>query len=52
MRIIAALAYVPHGVIDDGFIKIMENSPDGDAISKFNDYMVEQWLENSNIGYI
>ena len=38
------------GSKDDGFIKIMENSPDEDAISKFNDYMMKQWLNNSNIG--
>lgn len=52
VRMLAALAYIPPNSVDEGFTKIMENSPVTEDIIKFNDYMVEQWIDNPNVEYI
>lgn len=52
VRMLAALAYIPPDSVDEGFIKIMENSPATETIAKFNDYMVEQWIDNPNIEHM
>ncbi|GBN85427.1 hypothetical protein AVEN_220897-1 [Araneus ventricosus] len=45
----AALAFLPEEDIDDAWIKIQEHSPQNFLLTKFYDYFVEQWLENSTI---
>ena len=47
IRMCAALAYLPPENVDDGWLSIMEASPVSENICKFNDYMIEQWLENA-----
>ncbi|KAH9640003.1 hypothetical protein HF086_008098 [Spodoptera exigua] len=39
------LAFLPKQDIEDGWLHIMENSFDDEAMTKFNDYFVTQWLE-------
>lgn len=46
IRMCAALAHLPEEHISDGWLHIMENAPNLEALDKFNDYFVEQWLEN------
>lgn len=46
IRMCAALAHLPQEFVDDGWLYIMQSSPDNEAIRKFNDYFVDQWLEN------
>jgi hypothetical protein len=48
----AALAHMPLDAIDEGWLHIMESSPDYSKVQDFNDYFVEQWLENDVIQYI
>lgn len=50
IRKCAALAHLPPHSIEDGWISIMETAPQIEAVQNFNDYFVEQWLENSVIG--
>lgn len=46
IRKCAALAYLPPDYISNAWIQIMENAPNEEAVVKFNDYFVEQWMEN------
>ncbi|GBN99942.1 hypothetical protein AVEN_100329-1 [Araneus ventricosus] len=48
-RMCAALAFLPEEDIDDAWIKIQEDSSQNFLLTKFYDYFVEQWLENSTI---
>lgn len=47
IKLTAALAHLPPQYIDDGWLYIMESSPNFREIMDFNDYFVTQWLENS-----
>lgn len=47
IRMCAALSHLPRSAIDDGWLYIMEHAPQNDLLEEFNDYFVEQWLENS-----
>jgi len=42
----SALALIPLQDIDEGWLIIMENSPNNEKLKLFHDYFVEQWLEN------
>lgn len=48
----AALAHIKKQDIEDAWLHIMENAPQNDAVTKFNDYFVAQWLENNSIEFI
>lgn len=43
------LALIPLQDIDEGWLIIMENSPDNEKHKLFHDFFVEQWLENTII---
>ncbi|KAF8791056.1 hypothetical protein HNY73_005985 [Argiope bruennichi] len=45
----AALAFLPEEDLDDTWIKIMEDSPQHCLLTKFYNYFVDQWFENSTI---
>ncbi|KAK9701402.1 hypothetical protein QE152_g30629 [Popillia japonica] len=47
IKLTAALAHLPPQYIDDGWLYIMESSPNFREIMDFNDYFVTQWLENT-----
>ncbi|KAF0759758.1 MULE domain-containing protein [Aphis craccivora] len=49
IRMCSALALIPLQDIDEGWLIIMENSPDNEKLKLFHDYFVEQWLENTII---
>lgn len=50
VRICAALAYVPVTDVENGWLCIMEDSPNHhQQLQKFQDYLVDQWIQNSNI---
>jgi len=49
VRMCAALSHLPPEHTDDGWINIMENCPSEHLIQEFNDYFVDQWLENNKI---
>lgn len=40
-----ALPLLPENLIDDAYLYIMEDCPGGNNITKFNDYLVQTWLE-------
>jgi len=42
----SALAHIPISNIDESWIIIMSNTPDNDKLPLFNDYFIEQLLEN------
>lgn len=46
VKMCAALAHIPTEFSDSGWLQIMENSPLNSKVEQFNDYFVEQWLEN------
>lgn len=46
LRMCAALVHLPPENIDDGWLAIMENSPETEKITKFNDYFIEEWLDS------
>ncbi|CAG9765727.1 unnamed protein product [Ceutorhynchus assimilis] len=43
---IAALAYLPEETLQDAWLIITENAPNDPLLDKFNDYFVDQWLDN------
>lgn len=45
----ASLALIPEQYINDGWLYIMEDCPQNNLISAFNDYFVENWLDNKTI---
>ena len=45
---VISLALVPPEKISDGFANLLDITPDYDILEQFNDYFVEQWLENRN----
>lgn len=47
IRMCASLAHLPPGDVEDGWMMIMENSPENSKISLFNDYFVENWMDIS-----
>lgn len=49
VRMCSALAHLPLDQVDEGWLLIQENTPNHEKLSKFYDYFVEQWLENSII---
>ncbi|KAL4123194.1 hypothetical protein QTP88_015417 [Uroleucon formosanum] len=46
IRMCSALALIPFQDIDEGWLIIMESSPNNEKLKLFYDYFVEQWLEN------
>ena len=42
----AALAHLPSWATEEGWLFIMESSPLSQGIEAFNDYFVDQWIEN------
>jgi len=46
IRMCSALALIPLQDIDEGWLIIMESSPNNEKLKLFHDYVVEQWLEN------
>lgn len=42
-----ALAHLPVEKVEDGWLAIMEDAPNSEKITKFNNYFVSTWLENS-----
>lgn len=42
----AALAHLPKNLISDAWLEIMEIAPNNLKVVRFNDYFVEQWLDN------
>lgn len=49
IRMCAALSHLPPSETENGWLYIMESSPVHEGIEKFNDYFVNQWLENETI---
>lgn len=49
IRKCASLAFIDLDEQDDARFIVMEDCPLHDNILKFNDYFVEQWLDNPNI---
>lgn len=49
IRMCAALAHLPPQYIDDGWLEIMETSPQTEQIVKFNDYFVSEWMESERM---
>lgn len=47
VRMCAALSRIPVPAVEDGWCYIMESAPN--SVEDFNDYFVEQWLENPNL---
>lgn len=45
----AALAHVKKEDVEDAWLHIMEDAPQNEKITKFNDYFVAQWLENPSV---
>ena len=45
----AALAHLPPQYVDDGWLQIMEWSPETEKIVKFNDYFVSEWMESERM---
>lgn len=43
------LSLIPQEMKDDGWLYIMEDSPSDSETLKFNNYFVEQWLENKSV---
>ncbi|KAH9636343.1 hypothetical protein HF086_003643 [Spodoptera exigua] len=41
-----ALSLIPPEMLDEGWLYIMEDSPTDAETLKFNNYFVEQWLDN------
>lgn len=52
VRMCAALAHLPKEYIPEAWLLIMENSPQEDALVKFSDYFVEQWLQDSDFIWV
>ncbi|XP_045500699.1 uncharacterized protein LOC123706206 [Colias croceus] len=52
LALCAALAHVKKEDIEDAWLCIMEDAPQNEAVTKFNDYFVTQWLENKSIEFI
>lgn len=52
LALCAALAHVKLEDIEDGWLWIMEDAPQSETVTTFNDYFVSQWLENKNIQFI
>lgn len=50
IRMCAALSHIPTEYTIDGWLEIMENAPTNVQVEEFNDYFVNQWLENDLIG--
>ncbi|KAL4708234.1 hypothetical protein ACJJTC_013803 [Scirpophaga incertulas] len=48
----AAMAHIKKQDIEDAWLHIMEDAPQNEAVTKFNDYFVAQWLENTSIQFI
>lgn len=46
IRMCAALAYLPEETLPDAWLIIMESAPNEPLLAKFNDYFVDQWLDN------
>lgn len=42
-----ALAHLPVDFVEDGWLAIMEEAPDTDNITKFNNYFVSTWLDSA-----
>lgn len=49
IKLTASLAHLPTTLTDEGWLHIMENSPNNEQIDSYNDYFVTQWLENETI---
>lgn len=49
IRMCSALSLIPLQNIDEGWLIIMENSPNNEKLKIFHDYFVEQWLDNATI---
>lgn len=49
VALLCALSLLPHHLISDGYLYIVEDSPNINSIVKFNDYFVCNWLENDFI---
>lgn len=47
VQMCSALAHIPIDDIDEGWIMIMENTPEVEKLRRFYDYFVEQWLDNT-----
>lgn len=49
IRKCASLAFIDLAEQDDAWLTIMEDCPSNNKIVKFNDYFLEQWLDNPNV---
>ena len=48
----AVLAHVPPQFINYEYDRIMTNVPAPESIVEFNNYMIEQWFNNSHVRYM
>lgn len=49
LKMVAALAYVPREYVSEGWLSIMETSPDDKLLTKFYDYFVDNWIEKTEL---
>ncbi|CAG4990263.1 unnamed protein product [Colias eurytheme] len=49
VKLCMALAHLPKEDINDGWLYVMSQSFEEKAITEFNDYFVDQWLENEDM---
>lgn len=47
IRMCAALAYIPLTEVENGWLSIMEDAPTTSKLQQFQDYFIEQWMENA-----
>lgn len=49
IRMCAALAFLKPEHVEEGFAEIHSQAPENEKLTKFFDYFVDQWLENTEI---
>ena len=47
---LASLAHLPEENVVEGFLAVMETSPNSKEVQAFNYYFCDQWLDNQAVG--
>lgn len=47
VKLCAALSHLPSELVNEGWLYVMEEAPNSNCVTQFNDYFVKTWLENS-----
>ena len=49
VKMVAALAHVPIEYVSEGWLSIMESTPQDEALTEFYDYFVDSWMDKEEI---